>query len=120
MDKGTVLDRLGLTGEDRLVLAKVLDRAEQAANRNIPAATDFLSPQQQMQALDLLRLAGIAEPEAGHVLLEKIAGRLDEEELLGLIRLYRGKVDTMLAPRVQLSYGEDETAREIADGAFLI
>ena len=30
--------------DDRLLLAKVLDRAEQAQSRNIPAATDFLSP----------------------------------------------------------------------------
>lgn len=66
MDKGALLDRLGLSGEDRLVLAKVLDRAEQAERRNIPAATDFLSPQQQIQALDLLRLAGVSE--AGYVL----------------------------------------------------
>ncbi len=61
MDKGALLDRLGLAGEDRLTLAKVLDRAEQAEQRNIPAATDFLSPQQRMLALDLLRLAGISE-----------------------------------------------------------
>lgn len=61
MDKGQLLDRLGLTGEDRLTLAKVLDRAEQAERRNIPAATDFLSPAQQTQARDLLRLAGIPE-----------------------------------------------------------
>ena len=61
MDKTLLLDRLGVTGEDRLLLAKVLDRAAQAQNRNIPAATDFLSPQQQMQALDLLRLAGVPE-----------------------------------------------------------
>lgn len=66
MDKGTLLDRLGLAGEDRLAQARVLDRAEQAAHRNIPAATDFLSPQRQMQALDLLRLAGI--PETAYVL----------------------------------------------------
>ena len=52
MDKGALLDRLGLTGEDRIALARVLDRAEQAQRRNIPAATDFLSPQQQAQALD--------------------------------------------------------------------
>lgn len=63
MDKGALLDRLGLAGEDRLVLAKVLDRAEQADRRNIPAATDFLSPQQQAQAMDLLRLAGISETD---------------------------------------------------------
>lgn len=65
MDKGALLDRLGLAGEDRLVLAKVLDKAEQAENRNIPAATDFLSPQQQAQARDCLRLAGI--PETAYV-----------------------------------------------------
>ena len=61
MDKSRLLDRVQAEGEDRLLLAKVLDRAEQAASRNIPAATDILSPQQQMQVLDLLRLAGIPE-----------------------------------------------------------
>ena len=61
MDKGALLDRLGLAGEDRLALAKVLDKAGQAESRNIPAATDFLSPQQRAQALDLLHLAGISE-----------------------------------------------------------
>ena len=66
MDKGALLDRLGLSGEDRLTLAKVLDRAEQADSRNIPTSTDFLSPQQRAQALDLLRLAGI--PETSYVL----------------------------------------------------
>ena len=66
MDKGALLDRLGAAGEDRLTLAKVLDRAEQAENRNIPTSTDFLSPQQRAQALDLLRLAGI--PETSYVL----------------------------------------------------
>lgn len=63
MDKSRLLDRLGATGDDRLLLAKVLDRAEQARSRNIPAATDFLSPQQQMLTLDLLRLAGVSETD---------------------------------------------------------
>lgn len=61
MDKGTLLDRAGAVGEDRLMLAKVLDRCAQAQSRNIPASTDFLSPQQQVQALEVLRLAGMAE-----------------------------------------------------------
>ncbi|WP_325200585.1 YlmH family RNA-binding protein [Oscillibacter sp.] len=61
MDKGALLDRFGLTGEDRLALAKVLDRAEQADSRNIPTSTDFLSPQQRSLAVELLRLAGISE-----------------------------------------------------------
>ena len=67
MDKSKLLDRVGAVGDDRLLLAKVLDRAEQAQSRNIPAATDFLSPQQQALALDLLRLAGI--PETGYMSL---------------------------------------------------
>lgn len=61
MDKSKLLDQSGALGEDRLLLAKVLDRAEQAARRNIPTATDFLSPQQQALALDLLRRAGVPE-----------------------------------------------------------
>ena len=67
MDKSKLLDRVGTLGDDRLLLAKVLDRAEQAQSRNVPAATDFFSPQQIVQAEDLLRLAGI--PETGYVRL---------------------------------------------------
>lgn len=69
---------------------------------------------------ELVRLAGIAEPGLEHALLEKVAGRLGEEELTGLIKLYRGKADKLLAPGVQLSYGEEPGPRESADGAFLI
>ena len=61
MDKGALLDRLGAAGEERLILAKILDRAEQARNRNIPVATDFLSPAQLARAGDLLRLAGFTD-----------------------------------------------------------
>lgn len=60
MDKTKFLDRLGASGDDRLLLAKVLDRAGRAENQNIPASTDFLSPSQQAQAGGLLRLAGIS------------------------------------------------------------
>ena len=61
MEKLKLLDRCGASGEDRLLLAKVLDRAEQAESRNVPAWTDFLSPQQRTMAEDLLRLARIPE-----------------------------------------------------------
>ena len=67
MDKSMLLDRVGAAGEDRLLLAKVLDRAAQAESRNVPAATDFLSPQQQKLTEDLLRQAGV--PETGYVRL---------------------------------------------------
>ena len=53
MDKSKLLDQCGALGEDRTLLARVLDRAKQASERNIPAATDFLSPAQQAQAADL-------------------------------------------------------------------
>ena len=69
---------------------------------------------------ELVRLAGIAEPDAEHSLLEKAAAKLDEEELLGFIKLYRGKADQLLVGRPQLSYDEDTVTPELADGAFLI
>ena len=69
---------------------------------------------------EMVRLAGIAEPDMEHALLEKVAGKLDEEGLLGLIKLYRGKADRLLGAGVQLSYGEKAVPPEIADGAFLI
>ena len=65
MDKSRLLDQCGAMGDDRVLLAKVLDRARQASDRNVPAATDFLSPAQQAQAMDLLHAAGI--PETAYV-----------------------------------------------------
>ena len=69
---------------------------------------------------EMVRLAGIAEPEMERALLEKAAAKLDEEELLGFIKLYRNKADRLLVPRVQLCYDEETVPQEIADGAFLI
>ena len=89
MEKSKLLDRCGALGEDRLLLAKVLDRAEQAERRSIPAATDFLSPAQRVQAEDLLRLAGISEnafaslggyPEAERRILLFLPDWLDRED----------------------------------------
>ena len=67
-----------------------------------------------------MRLAGIAEQGAGHALLEKVAGKLDEEELLGLIKLYRGRADKLLAPEAQLGYRREDAPGGRGDGAFLI
>ncbi len=69
---------------------------------------------------EMVRTAKIAEPEADRRLLEQVAAKLDEGELLGLIKLYQGKADRLLKPRVQLSYGGEDVPQEIADGAFLI
>ena len=47
MDKRTLLDRLAGSGEERLLYARVLDKLQQAEQRNIPAHTAFLTPQEQ-------------------------------------------------------------------------
>ena len=63
MEKGTLLDRVGAEDRDRPLLAKALDRAERARGRNVPAASDFLSPRQINLARDLLRLADFPEED---------------------------------------------------------
>lgn len=59
MEKGRLLDKAASTAEDRVTLARVLDKWEQAEQRNIPACTDFLSPRERTLAEDLLRQAGV-------------------------------------------------------------
>ncbi len=63
MDKSKLLDRVAPGGEDRILLARVLDRLEQARRQNQLTATDFLSPSQLAGAEDLLRLAGARSGE---------------------------------------------------------
>ena len=68
---------------------------------------------------ELVSLAGLAEPEAEHDLLVRVADRLEEQELLGLAKLYRGKVDRMLTPEAQLGYGGEQQDGQ-SDAPFLI
>lgn len=67
MEKSKLLDRVEAAGDDRILMARVLDKLEQARVRNIPACTGFLSPQEQKMALELLRAAGAGTED--HVLL---------------------------------------------------
>lgn len=69
---------------------------------------------------EVVRLAGLAQPDAEHDLLVRVADKLDEQELLGLAKLYRGKVDRMLKPETQLAYSETEADSHETDAAFLI
>jgi len=69
---------------------------------------------------ELVRLAGLAEPEAEHELLRQVADKLDEGELLGLTKLYQSKVDRLLGAATQLSYEQEPAVMDKADGAFLI
>ena len=61
MDKAKLLDKAAQSGEERILLAKVLDKYEQAQRRNLPTETGFLSPQEQAAAKALLNAAGIRE-----------------------------------------------------------
>lgn len=61
MDKRSLLDKLTSNGEERMLLARVLDKELQAERRNVLTATDFLTPQEQQLAGDLLRLMDLTE-----------------------------------------------------------
>lgn len=69
---------------------------------------------------EMVRLGGMAQPEAEHELLVKVADRLDEDELVGLIKLFRRQTEGRYVPAAQLIYegGGDEPGG--ADPAFLI
>lgn len=61
MDRRQLLDRAAQSGEERVLLAHILDKCEQSRQRNIPSATDFLSPAEQRAAQELLHAAAIHE-----------------------------------------------------------
>ncbi len=61
MDKATLLKSVSAHEEERLTLARVLDKLEQCQRKNIPTATSFLTPQEQAGAEELLRRAGLGE-----------------------------------------------------------
>ena len=58
MNKRELLDRCARDGEERVLLARVLDKLELSQNRGIPAHTPFLSPGEQASVLDLLNAWG--------------------------------------------------------------
>ena len=58
MNKKELLDRCARDGEERMLLARVLDKLELARNRGVPAHTVFLSPGQQASVTDLLNAWG--------------------------------------------------------------
>ena len=61
MDKSTIIAKTAQEPEDRLLLARVLDKYEQSQRKNIPAATPFLSPREQRLAQALLNAAGVRD-----------------------------------------------------------
>ena len=58
MTKKELLDRCARDGEERMLLARALDKLELARERGIPAHTPFLSPGEQAALADLLAAWG--------------------------------------------------------------
>lgn len=58
MNKTELLNRFSKDPEERVVLARVLDRMERAESRAIPCATQFLSPAQRAAVEPLLAACG--------------------------------------------------------------
>lgn len=58
MTKTELLNKAAQNEEERLLLARVLDKLELARTRNIPTHTGFLSPQERAAAEALLNAAG--------------------------------------------------------------
>ena len=54
MNKKELLDRCARDGEERVLLARALDRLELSQNRGVPAHTPFLSPGEQAAVRDLM------------------------------------------------------------------
>lgn len=58
MNKTELLNKCARDGEERLLLARVLDKLEQARNRSVPAWTHFLSPGERAAVEGLLAAWG--------------------------------------------------------------
>ena len=65
MDRRQLLDRAAQSGEERVLLAHILDKCEQSRQRNIPAATDFLSPAEQRAAQEATPFAAVMSARSG-------------------------------------------------------
>jgi len=111
MDRRQLLDRAARNGDERVLLAHILDKCEQSRNRNIPSATDFLSPTEQRSAQDLLHAAAIHDGCAFCGGFERAERRMllflpdwqeeaDESEYMTALRCTYRKEDTLMAQGV--------------------
>lgn len=58
LDKSQLLRKITSDEEEKLTLARLLDQLERSCGRNIPTATNFLTPQEQNLAQTLLQQIG--------------------------------------------------------------
>ncbi len=62
MNKKELLDRCARSGEERVLLARALDKLELAQDRGVPAHTPFLSPGEQASVIRFARRLGTPPP----------------------------------------------------------
>ena len=93
MDRRELLDKTARSEEERLLLSRVWDKREQCRLRSIPAATAFLSPQEQAAATRLLNALGQRE---GYVFWGGYDGA-ERQRLLFLPDWMNGPDDTAAA-----------------------
>ena len=86
MNKRELLDRFARDGDQRLLLARVLDQQQRADQRGVPTHTGFLSPAEQAVSADLLMAAAPKQgvlfggyPEAERKLWAFLPDWLEEE-----------------------------------------
>ena len=58
MTKTELLNKLARDGEERMLLARAMDKLELARNRSVPGHTGFLSPQERVSVETLLNACG--------------------------------------------------------------
>ncbi|MBO5917817.1 MAG: hypothetical protein J6Q14_03515 [Oscillospiraceae bacterium] len=69
---------------------------------------------------EVVRLAGLGEQSVEHAVMERIAKKLEEDELLELKRVYSARAQKQFGLVTQLDHGVRSETVEDTDGAFLI
>lgn len=69
---------------------------------------------------EVVRLSGLSQEGVDHKVMQGIAEKLEEPELLELKRVYAAQAAKRFPMMTQLGHGTQETKAENADGAFLI
>ena len=126
MDRRELLDKAAQDAEERLLLSRVWDKREQCRQRNIPAATDFLSPQEQAAAQRLLdgvrghqSLQSVPDPDArneapvsftveGERIVLTVYGRIDRLYGLSVVEEIKTTLDAAPEDALPLHWAQAE------------
>lgn len=96
MTKTECLNKAAQDGEERMLLARVLDKLEQATSRNIPSRTEFLSPAQRASVEKFIALLGYPS----HVFFGGYDGA--ERTICFFLPQWQSEEDALLDPPITL------------------